>query len=166
MKDLLQDKIKPAMEALFASMQNMFTLWMEEILDQKMQVLANIQAELIYQVVNQLIQDNTQLQRQVRDFTIEIPSMVAAKTTPTWPRAVMATILLPLQRFLTRRWQQQPQKNSVIGSAQPEKLHSSAHRQPRNPVHPWHPLQPRYTQANRYPPARQRHPSLQDPSRA
>lgn len=90
LKHLLDDVIKQAMEANFIALQNIFTHRMERILNQTVQVLANILAELMHRVVDQLNQDNTRLQRQMADLTRKIQSMVVAKTTPTKTPVVTA----------------------------------------------------------------------------
>lgn len=54
LKNLLDDGIQPAMKAHFAAMLKMFTQRMEDILDQTMQVLANIQRELMHLIIDQI----------------------------------------------------------------------------------------------------------------
>lgn len=49
LKYLSDDGIKPAMKAQFTAMQNMFTLRMIKVIDQRIQVLSNIQAQLMNQ---------------------------------------------------------------------------------------------------------------------
>lgn len=94
LKDLLDSGIKPAIEVLFTALQKMFTQRREEILDQRMQVLGNIQTEAMYLIVDQLTKNNTRLQMQVVDLTREVRSTVATKTTPTWIPTTTATTLL------------------------------------------------------------------------
>lgn len=81
LKNLLNDRIKPAMEARFTALKNMFTKRIEGILDQMMEVVANTQAQSMHQILDQLKQDNDCLQRQVANLTKEVRNMVAAKTT-------------------------------------------------------------------------------------
>lgn len=52
LKRLLNNGINPAMDAHFTALQNMSSEKMERILNQRMQVLANTQAEAMHQVVD------------------------------------------------------------------------------------------------------------------
>lgn len=72
LKDLPGVVTKPAMEGQFTALQFLFTQRMDEILDQRIQVLANIQVKLMHRVVDQLIQDKARLQSQLTDLTREV----------------------------------------------------------------------------------------------
>lgn len=81
---MLNDKIKPAKEAYFTALQNMFTQSMENLTNQRMRVLANIQTEVIDRIVDQITQENAWLQWQVADLSREIRSTVAARAALIW----------------------------------------------------------------------------------
>lgn len=57
---LLKGDIKLALEAYFTILINRFTQMLENIMDQRVQVLFNIQTKMMHQLVNQMTQENTQ----------------------------------------------------------------------------------------------------------
>lgn len=57
---------------------------MENVMDQRMQVLSNIQTEAIHWVIDQMTQNNARFLRQVEYLTRVVRSMVGVKTAPTW----------------------------------------------------------------------------------
>lgn len=92
LKDLLDDRIQLTIEAQFIALQNMFTQGLEGILNQRMHVLANIQAESMHRVVDQLIQHNVRLQSQVANLTRKVRSTVAARVIAIWIPLTIRTL--------------------------------------------------------------------------
>lgn len=92
LKDLLDERIKLAIEVQFAALQTMFTQTMEDTINLKMATLSNITAETINRTIDQIREDNTRLSGQVADLTTEVRSTLAAKTTPTWTPPATATL--------------------------------------------------------------------------
>lgn len=93
-KHLLDNGIKPAMKVRFTPLQNTFTQKMQKVMDHRMQVLSNIQAEKMDRTINQMTQDNALLRTLVDNLTKGVRSNVAGKALPTWPPLVTATPLL------------------------------------------------------------------------
>lgn len=93
LKDLVDNEIKPAIEGQFTALQNMFIQRMKNIIHQRMQVLSYTQAEMMHQVVDQIIQDQARLRRQVTDLSREVQSTLVAKAAPT---STPSTTVTPL----------------------------------------------------------------------
>lgn len=61
LKDMLENGIKPAMEAQFTALQKMFAYVIEETISRKMTTLSNITAEAMNRTIDQIREDNTRL---------------------------------------------------------------------------------------------------------
>lgn len=75
------------------ALQNMFIKRMENIINERMQILCNIQTEAMPQIVDQIAQNGARLRRPAIDLTIDVTSTVATKTTPTWTLPTTATLI-------------------------------------------------------------------------
>lgn len=82
LKDLLDDGIKPVLEAKFTTIRNMFTQEMKSIISKRLLISSNIQEEARNRNIDQIREDNAWLWTEVVDITREVRSTVAAKSSP------------------------------------------------------------------------------------
>lgn len=84
LKDMVDYRIKPAMEAKFTPLQSMFTQQMEDTINQRIITLANITAEAMNRTIHQIREDYSRIRSQVAVITRDVQSTMATKVTPTW----------------------------------------------------------------------------------
>lgn len=93
LKDLLDDRIKPAMETKFTTLQSMFTQLIEDTMNRRIMTLYNITAEAMNRTINQIREDNVWLKTQVADLIGEVRSTMAVKVIQIWSPPVTVTPL-------------------------------------------------------------------------
>lgn len=135
LNDMLEDRIKLAMEVQFTPLQNMFAQVMEATIRRKMITLSNIIAEVMNRTMDKKREHNVRLRTQVADSIREVRSTVVAKTTPTWNPPTTATYI----RLIS---------DLVVEAAAEDRLSHRQHAAGKITLHPQHTHQsPRPTPA-------------------